>query len=355
MANRDIVAIGASAGGIEALQFLARELSADFPAAILVTIHLSSRYPSSLDTILSESGPLAASFATDGERVEHGRIYIAPAERHLLLEGDRLALGSGPRENHARPAIDPMFRSAAVCCGFRAVGVILTGSLYDGAAGLLELKASGGLTLVQDPADAARPDMPLAALRRLKPDHVACLAEIPDLLEALARQPAGEPKPVPERLATEVGIAKNRKEGMSEMDRLGLRSTFSCPDCGGVMWEIDEAGIVRYRCHVGHAYTAERMSAEIDENLKTALGSAVRALDERIGLAKRLQARPQWEGRLLGAESWNRELRELEQQSRAISEAIRWADAMPARSAALASQSEQAEGEPQTGKGADQS
>ena len=154
MSSRNILAIGTSAGGFDALRFLASQFSHDLPASVLVAIHLSSQSRSTLDAILTQSGPLIAGFAEDGERLQKSRIYIGPPERHLLLEGDTLRLGRGPRENNARPAIDPMFRSVALCCGVRAIGVVLTGTLGDGAAGLQILKQSGGITLVQDPSDA---------------------------------------------------------------------------------------------------------------------------------------------------------------------------------------------------------
>jgi two-component system, chemotaxis family, protein-glutamate methylesterase/glutaminase len=142
---------------------------------------------------LTSAGPLPAAFAADGERLKKGRIYIAPPDRHLLVDGDRLSLGSGPRENNARPALDPMLRAAALCCGFRSVGVVLTGTLGDGASGLWALQQCGGMTVVQDPKDAAFPEMPLTALNRARSDHVVPLADMPALLESLAHQPAGEP------------------------------------------------------------------------------------------------------------------------------------------------------------------
>jgi two-component system chemotaxis response regulator CheB len=179
--------------------------------------------------------------------VRKGRIYIAPPGCHLLVEGERLALGRGPRENNARPAVDPMLRSAALCCGSRTIGVILTGTLGDGASGLRAVSQAGGITVVQDPRDAAFPEMPRSALERLAPDHVAHLAAIPRLLQELVRQPAGEPIPLPDRIKLEVDIARTGHSGMSEMDGIGRRSTLTCPDCNGVMWEIDEGGIVRYR------------------------------------------------------------------------------------------------------------
>ncbi|MEZ5784893.1 MAG: chemotaxis protein CheB [Xanthobacteraceae bacterium] len=215
MANRDVLAIGTSAGGFDALRFLAASFPADFPAVILVTIHLSSHFPSSLDTILSAAGRLMACFPADGEAATPGRIYIAPPERHLIFDGDRLWLGTGPRENHSRPAIDPMFRSVAACCGARAVGAVLTGTLGDGASGLWALKQSGGESVVQDPKDAAYSEMPMSALNRVHPDHVVSLAELPALLERLAREPAGKPIMPPARLKYEVEVARSGRAAIA--------------------------------------------------------------------------------------------------------------------------------------------
>jgi two-component system chemotaxis response regulator CheB len=209
VANRDILAIGTSAGGFEALRFLASEFPHDFPASVLVVIHLSSQFRSTLDAILTQAGPLPATFAVDGEKFERSHIYIAPPESHLLVESEQLRLGWGPRENNARPALDPLFRSAGLCCGARAVGAVLTGTLGDGAAGLLALKQCGGITVVQDPRDAVFPEMPTKALTRSKPNHVVGLAGMPALFEKLARQPAGQPVPVAVPIEYEVNIARN--------------------------------------------------------------------------------------------------------------------------------------------------
>jgi len=210
MANRDILAIGTSAGGFEALRLLARELPADLPAAVLVVIHLSAEFPSHLDSILSRDGPLAASFAKDGDPLRRGHILLAPPGSHLLLDGAHARLGHGPRENSAKPAIDPLFRSVAACCGARAIGVVLTGTLGDGAAGLQVLERCGGITVVQDPDDAAYSEMPAHALRLLRPAHVARLRDMPGLLARLVREPAGAPskystasKPRPRSHATD--------------------------------------------------------------------------------------------------------------------------------------------------------
>ena len=251
MANRDVLAIGTSAGGFKALRFLAGEFTRDFPASVLVTIHLSSQFRSALDAILTQAGPLPASFAVDGEKLEKSHIYIAPAERHLIVESGELRPGSGPRENNARPSLDPLFRSVALCCGSRAVGAVLTGTLGDGAAGLQALKQAGGITVVQDPSDAAFAEMPTTALLRSHPDHVASLAGMPALFEKLVRLPAGPAVPVAGNIEYEVNIARGGRGSMREMDRIGRRSVLACPDCHGIMWEIDEGELVRYRCHVG--------------------------------------------------------------------------------------------------------
>jgi two-component system chemotaxis response regulator CheB len=326
MPHRDILAIGTSAGGFEALRFLARKLPADFPASILVVIHLSAEFHSSLDAILSRAGPMAASFAEDGEPLRRGHICIAPPKSHLLLDGDRVLLGRGPRENNARPAIDPMFRSIAACCGPRAVGAVLTGTLGDGASGLQALQQCGGITVVQDPADAAYPEMPVNALRAVRPEHVAGLHEMPALLARLAREPEGPPVAVPDSIKLETEIARSGNSSMSTLDRLGRRSVLACPDCHGVMWEIDEGDVVRYRCHVGHAYTADLMSLALDDSLRQALGCAARALDERIALARKLHRQSLDGGHRTLAESWARKVGEAENEAKILRDSIARAD-----------------------------
>ncbi|MGJ0507094.1 MAG: chemotaxis protein CheB [Methylocystis sp.] len=281
--------MGASSGGFSALRFIASALPAELDASVLVTLHLASDFPSELDRLLSGAGPLPAQFATDGEALLKGRIYVAPPERHLLLCGERLTLGAGPRENLARPAIDPMLRSVGVCCGFRAIGVILTGALDDGAAGLAAMKLCGGVTVVQSPEDAAYPEMPAAALERSEPDHVVALDAIPSLLATLVKTPGGKPQPASQRLRAEVEIARGKRANIAEMDRIGRCSPIVCPDCGGVLWETDENGGLRYRCHTGHAYTAGILKLALDDNVRRALDVALRALEERLALVRRLR------------------------------------------------------------------
>jgi two-component system chemotaxis response regulator CheB len=331
MANRDVLAIGTSAGGVEALLSLAKSFRPGFPAAILVTIHLSSHARSTLDELMTRAGPLPAAFAQDRDILRKGHILMAPPGRHLIVDGDAVALGVGPRENNVRPAIDPMMRSIAACCGHRSVGVVLTGTQGDGASGLWAVSQCGGATVVQDPRDAAFPEMPLNALNRARPHHVVRLAELPSLLERLVHQPAGQPTPAPLSLRYEIEVARSGHYTMSEMDRIGRRSVLACPDCHGVMWEIDEADMIRYRCHVGHAYTADSMSMALDDNLRRALGSALRALEERIVLAERLRKQAADRGHTQVAENWAARKTEHEAEADVIRRAIQRADEIAVR------------------------
>jgi two-component system, chemotaxis family, protein-glutamate methylesterase/glutaminase len=322
MAGRDIVAIGTSAGGFEALRFLAKGFDRDFPASILVTIHLSLEFRSHLDQLLSAAGPLPATFATDGEFRKNGRIYIAPPGRHLLVDQERLWLGVGPRENNARPAVDAMLRSIAVCCGYRAIGVVLTGTLGDGASGLSALEQTGGLTVVQNPKDAAFSEMPENAIRRDDPEHVVDLREMPALLDALVRKPAGDPVAVPDKLRYEVEVARNGRASMEKMDWLGQRSVFTCPDCGGIMWEIKDGDLTRYRCHIGHAYTQETITTGVDERLKHALATALRTLNERVALITKLRDEAGEKRRPNLVKGWSTQAREFERDANVIRDAI---------------------------------
>ncbi len=332
MANRDVLAVGTSAGGVEALIFLAKNFPRDFPASVLVTIHLPRHARSSLDEILSRVGPLPAAFATDNDILRKSRIYIAPPDRHLIVNDDRLSLGEGPRENNVRPAIDPMLRSAAACCGGRTVGVVLTGTLGDGASGLWAVGQCGGMTVVQDPKDAAFAEMPLTALNRAKPDHVVRLAEMPALLERLAHQPAGPSRPAPRSIGYEVEVAIGGRSTMSDMDAIGRRSVLACPDCGGVMWEIDEDELVRFRCHVGHTYAAEVMNLALDENLRRALASALRALEERVALARKLHNQAADGGHRLLAEHWAVRAQEFQAEMEVLRNSVRRVDRLAAES-----------------------
>jgi two-component system chemotaxis response regulator CheB len=224
-----------------------------------------------------------------------------------------------------------MLRSAAICCAPRTVGVVLTGTMSDGASGLWALHRCGGIAVVQDPSDAAFADMPVNALNRVKADHVVTLAAMPRLLTSLAGQPAGATMPVPDSIRFEVDIAKGRSSSIPEMDRFARRSPLACPDCHGVMWEIDEGELVRYRCHVGHTYAAEMMALALDENLRRGLGSALRALEERRSLARKLEQEADRNGLSMLTASWSRRAQEFEKELTVIRDAVRRLDDIVAR------------------------
>ncbi|HKS57764.1 MAG TPA: chemotaxis protein CheB [Steroidobacteraceae bacterium] len=332
MGNRDILAIGASAGGVEALTHLAAGFRPDLPASVLITLHLSNQVRSSLDELLTRAGPLKAVFAQDGEPLRKGRIYIAPPDRHLMIDGTHIVLGTGPRENNSRPAIDPMLRSIALCCCNRAIGVVLTGTLGDGASGLWSVNQCGGMSVVQDPSKAAFSQMPQTALELSTPDHVVGLDRMPSLLDSLVHQPQGEPCRPPEGIAFEVEIAKGTGgNAMEKMDSLGRRSVLSCPDCHGVMWEIAEGGLTRYRCHVGHTYASDLMNLALDENLRRALASAQRALEERVALAGKLYSQAKEGNHPNLMSTWSSRQREYEHEMNVIKEAIRRMEGIAAR------------------------
>jgi two-component system, chemotaxis family, protein-glutamate methylesterase/glutaminase len=276
-----MVVVGASAGGIEALIRLAAALPADFPAPLCIVVHTSAQSPGVLDGILGRAGPLPAYAVGGGERPQPGHIYVASPDHHLVLEPNRLRLAKVPRENRFRPAIDPLFRSAAQVYGPAAVGVMLTGNLDDGTAGLCAIKQLGGVAIVQDPRDAAYPSMAQSALKHVRVDYVVPLAEIAALLGRVVATPLYQGGAVvSERINIEVNIAKAVKPIDAGIEQLGEPSTFACPDCHGVLLRMDEEGHVRFRCHTGHAYSAETLLAAINERVEDALWNAVRASDE---------------------------------------------------------------------------
>jgi two-component system, chemotaxis family, protein-glutamate methylesterase/glutaminase len=277
-----IVVLGTSAGGIEALRTIVAALPEDFPVALCVVMHTAPEGPSVLPEILDRASRLVAVHPRDGERLKPGRIYVAPPDYHLVLEPGRLRVTKGPKENRFRPAIDPLFRSAAQVFGPGAIGVILTGSLDDGTSGLDVIKRLGGTALVQDPEEALYPSMPRSAIDHVAVDHVVPLAEIAPLLTDLTstlKEP-GPALPVPEAVEIEVKIAKSENPVDAGLERIGEPSRFACPECHGVLLRFKDGKRVRFRCHTGHAYSADSLVAAVNEGVEDALWNAVRALEE---------------------------------------------------------------------------
>jgi len=293
--HRDIVVIGASAGGLEALKGILGGLPPDLEAAVMIVLHTASHAKSLLPQILERAGKLPVSHPSDGEPIERGRVYIAPPSFHMIVEDGVLRVLHGPRENLHRPAIDPLFRSAAAAYGPRVIGVILTGMLDDGTAGLMVVSASGGKAIVQNPETALYPGMPRSAHQHVPDAQIANLQDIPTLLlqQISSPLPTGTSRPgnTPLGAAKETRIAELDMKEISTEERLGGPSPFGCPDCGGVLWEIEQNGFLRFRCRVGHALTAEYLGAEQRHAVEAALWEALRALEESASLYRRMAGR----------------------------------------------------------------
>ncbi|QFI68237.1 protein-glutamate methylesterase [Sinorhizobium alkalisoli] len=238
MGRRDVIAIGGSLGSVDAVKQLLRDLPADFDAAVFVVIHVGASGKDLLAGIFNDRAAIPVRTATDGEPVQPGRAYVAPADNHLLVMDGTVRLGRGPRENLARPAVDPLFRSVGMSFGPGAIGLILTGMLNDGAAGLADLKRCGGVAVVQNPADAVAPDMPLGALSAAEVDYRAPLSDLPSLLAKLAGEEAGQAVPVPDDVRLEVDIALGRRADPAKISVIADPVQLSCPACGGVLSQV---------------------------------------------------------------------------------------------------------------------
>ena len=293
----DIIVIGASAGGISALAKLVAPLPPSFAASIFVTVHIPEHSRSALPTILSQKGHLPALNPVDGEAIQMGRIYVAPPDRHMLIKRGFVHLVRGPRENGARPSVDPMFRTAARAYGKRVVGVVLSGALDDGTAGLIAIKKQGGLAIVQDPDEALYDGMPRSAIAHGDIDHILKVSEIAELLVRLVEQPLekGGDEPMSDEMEQETDIAELDLSALHSFDKPGTPSRFSCPECHGVLWEIDD-DILRFRCRVGHAYSPETLVAEQSNSIDVALWAGLRALEENAALMNRMAKKMREQG-----------------------------------------------------------
>lgn len=291
MPSRDLVVIGASAGGVDALMRVVRGLPADLPAAVAVVLHLPPDATSNLPAILERVGRLPAQTAVDGMALEPGRILCAPPDHHVTIRGSSVRVGRGPHENLHRPSIDVLFRSAALAADGRSCGIVLSGALDDGTTGMRAIHRTGGLTIVQDPADALVPSMPASVLEAITPSHVLTADEIGRRLPALLDEPIGSREPIAPaaRAALEQEVAMSQVEpGAQDRPPPGDASAFGCPDCGGVLWELDDNGDLRFRCRVGHAYSARSLMAAEDAALEDTLWAALRALEEQESLTRRM-------------------------------------------------------------------
>lgn len=288
MNKHDIIVIGTSAGGVEALQTLVRHLPEDLPAAIFVVLHVARQATSVLPAILERAGSLRAIHPQSGQPIEHGMIYIAPPDHHLLIKPGFVTLSTGPYENGFRPSVNALFRTAADVYGPRVIGVVLSGLLDDGSAGLLEVKANGGLAVVQDPADAVFASMPQNAMKVVDVDYALPVAEIGDLLVQLTSDPIEEIEPM---MDGKKDVAETAQAEHIYTDASGKISDLSCPDCGGVLVEYrkgQNGKLVSYECRVGHLFSLETMVSRHTEATEAALWAALRTLNENISLSRQV-------------------------------------------------------------------
>jgi len=325
MRKRDIVVVGASAGGVEALRRFLGRLPADFPGAVFVVLHIPAESPSVLPTLLTRLGGMPAAHAVDGEPLRQGRIYVAPPDHHLTLSDGHVAVTRGPRENGVRPAVDPLFRTAARLYRDRVIGVVLSGTLDDGAAGLHAIKLTGGVAIVQDPEDALFAGMPLSSLEIVEVDFQLPAAEIADTLmkltspEAKGRGPiTGKPRDEIGPMSSELKIGAPDVGSLEGQARPGEPSVYACPECHGVLWELRDGQLAHFRCRVGHAYTLETLFADHTQSVETALWTALRSLEERVSLSRRLAHRARERGQERMATTFERSASEVADSARIL-------------------------------------
>ena len=287
--------MGASAGGLEAAQAIVGALDASISAAYFLVIHISAEAPGLLPHILSRYGPLPAAYAADGDPIVAGHIYLAAPDHHLLIEPGRMRVTRGPRENSFRPAVDPLFRTAANAYGSQVIGVVLSGGQNDGTLGLLAIKRAGGVAIVQDPADALAPSMPQSAIRHVSVDVIAPAEEIGGLI-AQAASGSGIGAPGAD-LASTPDRAEVGSDALHATERpRGVLTPLTCPSCGGPLWERTERGVVQFKCHVGHSFTGESLVEQNGTAVEEAMWTALRSLEEGAALRERMAAHAERHG-----------------------------------------------------------
>ena len=312
MPHRDIVVIGASAGGLQALLELLAPLPPDLPAAIFVAVHTSPEGTGMLPEILERSAAWKARYAEDGAAIEHGRIYVAPPDHHLLLKRSGIRVTRGPRENRFRPAVDPLFRTAARAFGSRVIGIVLSGGLDDGTHGLELIKRHGGIAIAQDPQHAVIQGMPLSAIQNVEVDYILNPDAIGAKLPLIVREEVDdEADLVPESADVAEGLTDNLRTGHMP----GPPSPYTCPECGGALWELEDGRLLRFRCHVGHGYTAESLAVDQDEGLEYTLWAALRALEEQAALWRRMADHAEHVGRLPSSRQFGTQAKDAERRA----------------------------------------
>lgn len=283
--SRKVIVIGASAGGMSALKNLVGQFQSELYASVFIVNHMSPEMSGDvLVRALDEAGALPCSHAKNGQRFERGHVYVAPSDHHMMIEGNRVVTTKGARENRYRPAIDPLFRSAAVAHGNRVIGIVLTGFMDDGTSGMMAIKRCGGVCIAQDPDDAENADMPRSVIENVGVDYCLPISRMGSLLAQLAEKTLSKRTPPPKDVVIEANIARRVLSDLPSVETLGDQVPFNCPECDGVLWEIKEGDILRYRCHTGHAFTSEILLAAQSARIEETLWVTLRMFEERQNL-----------------------------------------------------------------------
>ncbi len=326
MPQKDIVVVGASAGGIESLIEFISQLPAGFPAAVFVVVHFPPDGYTVLPSILTRSGRLPALSPHNGDTIENGHIYVAPPDWHMELVRGHIELNHGPRENSTRPAIDPLFRSAAREYGPRVVGIVLSGANDDGTIGIVQIKMVGGTTIAQDPEDALFPSMPQSAIETGQVDYILPAGEIAGLLERLVVEPPSEQRGAGDMLSSpenEQRVINNDQKEQVEGERRDQPSFYTCPECGGVLWQFNEENAIEFRCHTGHIWSPGNLSMHMSDTIEQALAYAIRALKEKATLMWQLERRAHSMNREITAQRFAARAEEAEQHMQVLTDLIR--------------------------------
>jgi two-component system chemotaxis response regulator CheB len=320
----NVIVVGASAGGITAVRTFLNGLPVSIPAAIFVVVHTSPDGPGLLAAVLGRATPLTVATAEDGSVIEDGRVYVAPPDYHLIVDKRLVHLSHGPREHRFRPAIDPLFRTAARHYGPNTIGIVMSGHMADGTHGLSLVKRAGGVTMVQDPDEAEVPAMPLNAMRQVAVDYVLSAQEMARVIMGLlTNMRSRRGKAAPRAVKVETPNAEHAEVDALKTGELeGPPSPFTCPDCGGTLWEIKDDEVVRYRCHVGHGFTVDSLRQGMDEKIEDTLWTALRAIEEAVELRKRMQARAKRQRLTAFMKSLDSEIADLEKRASALRELL---------------------------------
>jgi two-component system, chemotaxis family, protein-glutamate methylesterase/glutaminase len=280
-----IIVIGASAGGLEVLTKLIKQFPEELPAAVFVVMHMAAT--SSAEIVVNhiqKHTRISCKVAVNKAFIQSGNIYLAPADHHLLISGNYMLVTQGPRENQFRPAIDPLFRSAAASYSSSVIGIVLSGMLHDGTVGMDAVKRSGGISIIQHPEDAPYPDMPLSVLKNVEVDHAVPVAEMGELVMRLLQEKVSSETEAPYDIKVEARIAERVMGTTEEIDKIGKRVPYTCPECGGNLWELSHGSLLRYRCHLGHTFSGDSLMNTLNEELEESLWIALRILEERKNL-----------------------------------------------------------------------